>query len=130
MKVLELKGYKSLKALNAFHALMLGIKMLPAYLHESYEDFYLKVSGFTDEGKQRIIREAALFVELQKDEVEALAGFCADANGVPYSPENMKSLRPDELIEIIVSVCFEISKINIGLLSESEKKKLVSVPLM
>lgn len=122
MKVLELRGYKSLKALNAFHALMLGLKMLPAYMGESYEDFYARVSEMDAASQEKLIREAALFVELQKDEVEALVGFCCDPNGVPYSAENVKNLGPKELVEVIVAVCVEISKIKIDLVTESEKK--------
>lgn len=122
IKVLELKGFKSLKALNAFHALMLGVKMLPSYMSESYEDFFKKVSLMSPRDQETVIREAALFVELQRDEVEALVGFCADANGVPYSAENLKSLKPDELINIIVAVCLELAKIKINLVTEAEKK--------
>jgi hypothetical protein len=123
MKVLELKGYKSLRALNAFHTLMLGVKMLPAYLGESYEDFYERISEMTDEKRAVIIREAAFFVQLNSDEIEALASFCADENGVPYQPANIKNLGPDKLIDIICAVCEEIGRIKIDMVSDSEKKK-------
>ncbi len=122
MKVLELKGYRSLKALNAFHALMLGVKMLPAYMGESYEDFFSRVNAMPEADQEKVIREGALFVELQRDEVEALVGFCADKNGVPYSAENLKSLGPGEIVEIVVAVCVEISKIKIDLVTPNEKK--------
>lgn len=122
IQVLPLKGYKSLRALNAFHTLMLGLKMLPAYASEAYEDFYERISKATDEEKVKLIREAALFVQLERDEVEALIGFCSDKNGVPYGPHNVKMLGPDQLIDIIVAVCAEIGKINVGILTEEEKK--------
>lgn len=122
VKVLPLKGYKSLKALNAFHALMLGLKMLPSYMAETYEDFFAKVSLMPEESQVKLLKEAALFVELQQDEVAALISFAADANGVPYSPENMKNLSPDQFIEIIVAVCLEMSKIKIDFITEAEKK--------
>jgi hypothetical protein len=63
-------------------------------------------------------------VQLEQDEVEAIIGFASDKNGIPYSPANLKNLSPDELHEIIVSVCMEIGRIRIELVSESEKKKL------
>ncbi len=122
MKVLELKGYKSLKALNVFHALMLGLKMLPTYRGESYEDFFARVQVMPDGDKEKLVREAALFVDVEKDEVESLLCFVADPNGVPYSAQNLKSLGPQEIYEIIVAVCMEISKIKINFVSESEKK--------
>lgn len=122
MKVLELRGFKSLRALNAFNTLMLGLKMLPSYMGESYEEFFGRISEMAPPDQEKIIREAALFVELQKEEVEALITFCADPNGVPYSAENLKNLGPKDLHEMIVAVCKEIAKIRIDLVGESEKK--------
>lgn len=122
MKVLELKGYKSLRALNAFNTLMLGLKMLPAYMGESYEDFLTRIQEMPHGDQRKMIKEAALFVELQKEEVEALVCFCADKNGVPFRAENLGNLKPDEILEVIVEVCSEISKIKIDFISETEKK--------
>lgn len=123
IKVLELRGYKSLKAMYAFHALMLGLKMLPAYMHEEYETFFERLQAMPEDKQEAMIREAAVHVPLESDEVEALICFCADKNGIPYGPQNIANLGPKELHEIIVAVCKEISKIKIDLVSESEKKK-------
>lgn len=122
MQVLELKGFKSLRALNAFNALLLGLKMLPAYMHEDYETFYTRVKSLGEDEQKKLLKEAAMFVELSKEEVEALVCFVADKNGVPYQAANIKNLSPDQLIDVIVAVCFEISKIKIDLVTESEKK--------
>lgn len=130
IKVLELRGYKSLKALNAYHTLMLGLKMLPSYMGESYEEFYLRIEEMPAADQEKMIREAALFVELQHDEVEAIVAFCTDANGVPYSKENIKNLGPGQLLEMIVAVCVEISKIKVNFVSESEKKNSQTSPLI
>lgn len=122
IKVLELKGIKSVRALNAFNALVLGIKMLPAYMGESYEDFLARVHEMPPVDQKKIIKEAALFVELQKEEIEALVCFAADKNGVPYTAENIKNLGPDQLIEIIVEVCAAIANFKIDFVSDREKK--------
>lgn len=122
MRVLELKGFKSLRAMNAFHALMLGLKMLPAYMGEGYEEFFARIQSMPPSDQEKMIREAALFVELQKEEVESIICFCADKNGVPYSSENLKNLGPKELVDIIVAVCLEISKIKIDFVTDAEKK--------
>lgn len=123
MKTLELKGYKSLRALNAFSALMLGLKMLPQYMGETYEEFLSKIHDMPEDDQRKMITEAAMFVELSKEEVEALTCFCADKNGVPYTAENLKNLNPKEQVEIIVSVCMDIAKIRIDFITETEKKK-------
>jgi hypothetical protein len=121
--ILPLKGYKSLRALNAFHALLLGLKMLPAYIQEDYESFYAGFSAKTEAQKETLLREAAVFVQLAQDEVEALVSFATDKNGIPYSSVNLANLTADALHEIIVSVCMEIGRIKIELVSEEEKKK-------
>lgn len=126
MQVSELKGLKSLKAFYVFHKLMLGLNMLPEYRSVSYEDFYERIAEMSDSDKEKMIRLAAVFVDLQSDEIEALICFCKDKHGVPYSSENIKNLTPDVFLEIIVAVCVEISKIKINLVSEAEKKSLKS----
>lgn len=124
MKVLELKGTKSMRAFNAFQTLLLGVKMLPAYLGESFEDFYARIDSLEPEGQESIVREAAFFVELQKDELEAIMSFCCDANGVPYDSSNIKNLRPPEFIDGIVAVCMEFAKMKVSLVTEAKKKKI------
>lgn len=121
-KVLPLVGFKSLRAFNAFHALLLGMKMLPAYVMEPYEDFYARAQEKSDEEKMKLLKEAAQFVSLEQEELESLICFCTDKNGVPYSAANIKNLAPDELVSVIVAVCMEISKIKIELLTDEEKK--------
>lgn len=123
MKVSEIKGYQSLRAFQAYNALLLGLKMLPSYLTESYESFYTRLNEMSPADQEKMIREAAFFVELRKEEVEALVCFCRDKNGIQYSPINIGNLGPNELIDAIVSVCVEISKFKIDLVSEDEKKK-------
>jgi hypothetical protein len=122
-EVRELKGYKALRALNGFNALLLGLKMLPSYQAESYEDFFDKVQAMPEDAQEKILREACLFVQLQPDEIEAMVSFCSDANGVPYCAENIKNLSPSDFVEVIVAVSMTIAKMNVGLVSESEKKK-------
>lgn len=122
IKVLELKGYKSLRALNAYNTLVLGLKMLPAYMAESYEDFLHRIQKMPEADQIKMLKEAAMFVELGEEEVRALVCFCADPNGVPYTAENLKNLSPKQIHEIIVAVCLEISKIKIDFVSDTEKK--------
>jgi hypothetical protein len=122
LKVLPLKGVKSLRALNAFSAVLLGLKMLPAYMSMSYPDFLNMLEQKTPSEKETLIREGVAFVQLAEDEVEALLGFVADPNGIPYTKVNMGNLGPKEFHECIVAVLMEISRIDINLVSEAEKK--------
>lgn len=124
MKVLELKGTRSMRAFNAFQTLMLGLKMLPAYQGETYEDFYARIDSLEREGQETLIREAAFFVQLEQDELEAVMSFCTDANGVPYDSTNIKNLGPDQFVDGIVAVCMEIAKMKVSLITEARKKKI------
>lgn len=128
MKILPLKGYKSLRALNTFHVLLLGLKMLPAYLGETYDVFFESFSGKTEDEKEDLLKQAALFVRLEQDEVESLVSFACDKNGIPYGPANIANLSPEEIHEIIVAVCMEIGRIRVDLVSDTEKKKYPSSP--
>lgn len=123
VNVLPLVGFKSLRALNGFHALLLGLKMLPLYLDQDYATFYESFKDKSDSEKEGALRQAASFVELGREEVSALISFATDPNGIPYSDANSKTLKADELFEIIVAVCMEIGRIKIDLVTEEEKKK-------
>lgn len=124
IKVLPLKGFKSLRALNTFNTLLLGLKMLPAYIREDYETFYGSFVDKTEEEKEKLLREALAFVPLQQDEIEAVLSFAADPNGIPYTAANVKNLSVDQIFETVTAVCMAIGRIKIDLVSESEKKKL------
>ncbi len=123
MTVLPLEGYKSYKAYGSFHKLMMGLKCLPLYYGESYEDFFERIEAMPEKDQETMIREAALFVTLERDELDPVLSFCADANGVPYSAENIKNLSPGDIIEIIVAVAKQMAKIKINFVNEAEKKR-------
>lgn len=122
MKVRELVGLESFFAFQVYHKLLLGLKMLPAYLSVPYETFYSGIELMGEVDQEKLIREAALFVNLDKEEINAMAVFCCDSNGVRYTSENLKSLKPDEIFEIIVAVSMQIAKIKVNFVSEPEKK--------
>jgi len=122
IKVKELKGFKSLRALNVFNTLLIGLKMLPAYQRYDFEEMLLAIHDMPESDQRKCMKEAALLVELDESEVESLISFCVDPNGVPYTKENLRNLEPNKIVEMIVAVCMEISKFKIDLISDSEKK--------
>lgn len=121
-KILPLKGAASLRALQACNALLLGYKMLPAHITETWEEFFLSFKKMPEQEKEKIIRHAAMFVKVEDEELSAILSFASDPNGIPYSVASLKNLGPDEMIEIIVAVCMEISRFKIDLITEEEKK--------
>ncbi len=128
MRVLPLVGFKALKALNAFHTLLLGLKMLPSYVDVSYEKFYEGFDEMSDTEKENAVRQAVLHVPLTEEEFQALAGFATDSNGLAISQLNLANFSPDQIYEMLVAVCLEIGKIKIEILTKSEKKKSPDSP--
>lgn len=122
IKTLPLKGLKSYFALQAYAKIMLGLKMLPAYGKYHYTEFFEMVEAMPARDQEAIIREAVLLVDLEDFEIEALSRFCVDSNGVPYSKENLKNLDPNEIFEILITVCLEVAKIKPRLTTDEEKK--------
>lgn len=122
INVMELKGYDALRAYYAYVALLLGINMLPEYMMETPDSFLKRVQELPDDKLKELLYTGAKIVELDKPSVEALVCFCKDKNGIPYRAENIKNLNPLQMIDLIVAVCFEISKIKIDLVSDAEKK--------
>lgn len=130
IKVLPLVGFKALRAMNAFHSLLLGLKMLPIHLETDYIQFFESFKDKTDGEKETALRQALAFVELSKEEISAVLSFTVDDNGIPFSSVNIAQLNVEDLFERIVAVCMEIGKIKADLVSEEEKKKLLTSPLI
>ncbi len=122
-KCLPLKGSKSHTALTALSALIIGLKMIPAYQHMTLEELTELIESMEPEDQLKVITTAARVVPLEDSELKALVCFCTDRNGVPYTSENLKNLGPSELVEVIVVVCMEIiTNLDIDLVTKDEKK--------
>lgn len=124
VKVTEVRGLKSLAAFNVFHTLLLGLKMLPAYIAEDYDSFLKRVQAMPAPDQEKMIQEAVKFVKLDKDEVEALLVFCRDPNGVPFNAQNIDNLSPQQISDCIVAVCMKITEVKVTMISDDEKKNL------
>lgn len=124
--VLPLIGSKALRALNGYHALILGMKMSVLYKDTSYEEFLEALEAKSAAEKESFFRKAVAFVQLAADEIEAMISFTADSNGVPYTAMNVKNLSAAELHESIVAVCMEFAGIEVNLVSADEKKNSVT----
>lgn len=121
-EVMPLAGPKSLRALNAYMALLFGVKMTADYGHLHFEEFLSQLKARSEQDVENMIRKAVMLVPLDEEDTAALVCFCKDPNGVPYSSANIKSLGPEEFFEVIVAVCVEVSKIKIDFVTAKEKK--------
>ena len=122
LKVLPLEGLKSLRAFNVYHTLLLGYKMLPAKIGMTYEDFLTEFDKSSDEEKSKVLREAAAFVPIEQEELDAVTCFCCDKNEIPFTKVNTGKMTPKELIDVVVAVCLEMSRMKLYSISEEVKK--------
>lgn len=122
VNVLPIEGPDSYWALQAYMKLLFGLKMLPMYMGEQFEEFLERVEAMELEDRKKILREAVLMVTLDREELMALVRFAADENGVPFTKENTKRLAGDQFLEIVQAVVEAIASIKINFLTKSEKK--------
>lgn len=125
MKVSPLVGIKSYFALQAYGKVLLGLKMIPEYMALGFAEFFQRVEELSEADQEAVIRQGVFIMDLDSDEVYALAKFVTDPNGVPYGEANMKTLPPDQIFEILVAVCKELARIKPKLITPDEKKKSV-----
>jgi hypothetical protein len=121
-KLEPIKGLDSIPVLNVYQSIIIGLKMMPMYQSEKDEDFLERIHEMSEKDREKIFREGAQIVPLETDEIRKLLKFYKDKNGVPLSRENIGALTPFEIIEMIVTVCLEISRMKIDFVTEAEKK--------
>lgn len=122
MKVVDLVGYESVRALNVYGALLLGGKNIPGYIDMPFDKYFVTISELPPAAQENFFRLCVAVVPLEREEVEAITCFCLDPLGVPYTRLQLKSMPLELVYDVIVSVCLEIAKFKINFVSEAEKK--------
>ncbi len=130
IKVAIIKGVDSVQGVQAYHKIMMGLTMIPAYAAFSPSEFLSKIDEMSDDDQEKVIRQAIEFgVRLETEEINDLIKWACDSNGVRFTKENIKNLTPFEFIEAMVAVCKQMaSDHKIYLISEDEKKNLKISP--
>ena len=123
MKVRPILGYNCYRAYQVYRDIILASYIFwnanKIYLSddenkpESYKDFLLRFEKSTEEEKREIIKLGAETFNLSIEEICFLIGLVEDANGVTYSKSNIDNLKPNEIIDIIIEVCLEISRVTV-----------------
>lgn len=124
IRLRKLEGYESYQAFVAFHRLLYGIKMLPHYEGETYPEFFKRINSMSEDEQRMIFSEALSFVLLTPEEIQALAFFGEDQNGVQYHAANIKNTPFSRIVEVAAEVCIAFGKIPPPhFVSAYEKKK-------
>lgn len=106
----DLKGLKSPAGFQVLYTLLIGFYSVPTF--EAKTDFNEFIKDFEQaprERREEILRKSVCITPLKEDEYMAVLCFAKDANGVPYTKENVENLSYDEIMEIVVAVCLAYS---------------------
>lgn len=122
VKLLPLRGLKSVHALCSFNALLFGLHCTPEHAGKSEEEFYNWWDALSHSDKEKYIVYAIGLCKLSEEEMLDLLAFCADANGIPLGRENITSAKPDYIVECIKTVCMAIADIKLKSIGENLKK--------
>ncbi|MDR3112935.1 MAG: hypothetical protein LBU09_00985 [Endomicrobium sp.] len=113
MQIKELKGLKSVKALNVYCKLVIGLSLTHLNKEKSIDDFRKAFEEYEIEKRKTLLKFACLLVQLEKDEVSALTSFAVDENNVAYEEPALAYLKPSEIVGIMSEVALKISEIKI-----------------
>ena len=113
MEVTELKGLKSVKALNIYSQLLLGYKMLPIHFDKTYDEFLEWFSNQSVDDKKIIIKQALSAVSLDDVDITALTAFAKDENGIIYTKSVLDHLSINEIIDVATEVCLALDRLEV-----------------
>lgn len=106
----DLRGIKSPAGFQVLYTLLIGYYSVPTF--GANPDFNEFVKGFekaSREERMEILKKAVCITPLKEEEYMNVLCFCKDANGIPYSSENIENLEYTEIMEKVVEVCLAYS---------------------
>lgn len=102
----DLRGLKSPAGFQVLYTLLLGFYSVPVFGQKKPLDEFIKeFEKMPREQKREILAKAVCITPLKEEEYLNVLCFAKDANGIPYSSENVENLKYDEIMEIVIDVC-------------------------
>lgn len=106
----DLRGLKSPAGFQVLFTLLLGYYSVPVFgQKKALDDFIKEFEQMPREKKRDVLAKAISITPLKEEEYLNVLCFAKDANGVPYSSENVENLKYDEIMEIVIEVCLAYS---------------------
>lgn len=106
----DLKGLKSPAGFQVLYTLLIGFYSVPAFgASTSFDEFVKDFEKMPREDRRNILAKAICITPLNESEYMNVMCFAKDANGIPYSKENVENLEYSEIMEIVVDVCLAYS---------------------
>lgn len=106
----DLKGLKSPAGFQVLYTLLIGFYSVPAFgASTSFDEFVKDFEKMPREERKNILAKSVCITQLTENEYMNVLCFAKDANGIPYTKENVENLTYDEIMEIVVDVCLAYS---------------------
>lgn len=110
MSVKELRGLKSVYAVNALYNLVFGLAAEQAHLGQDFETTFAKFEALDPKGQREQLAHAFKVVNLPVEDMLNLLSFALDANGVPYDEARAQKMKPDELMNAMLEVACKVAQ--------------------
>ena len=108
--VKELKGLKSIYAVNALSSLVYGLASEQAHLGQGIEETYAKFEQLDEAGQRIQLKHALQVVNLTQDDMLNLLCFALDPNGVPYDETRVKNMAPTDIMDAMLEVACKVAQ--------------------
>ncbi len=106
----DLKGLKSPAGFQVLYTLLIGFYSVPSFgAKTSFDEFVKNFEKMPREERKDILTKAVCVTPLNEGEYMNVLCFAKDANGIPYTKENVENLAYNEIMEIVVEVCLAYS---------------------
>ena len=106
----DLRGIKSPAGFQVLYTLLIGYYTIPTFEKElDFNKFLKDFEQAPRERRKEILTKAVCVVPLKEEEYMNVLCFAKDANGIPYSKENVENLTYAEIMELVVEVCLAYS---------------------
>ena len=102
----DLRGLKSPAGFQVLYTLLIGVYSVPVFgINQTFDEFVKSFEKMPREQRREILAKAICITPLEEEEYLNVLSFAKDANGIPYSSENVDNLAYDEIMEIVIDVC-------------------------
>ena len=108
--VKELRGLKSIYAVNALSSLVYGLAIEQAHLGQDIEETYAKFERLDEKEQREQLKHALRIVNLTQDDMLNLLYFALDANGVPFDENRVKNMAPTDIMDAMLEVACKVAK--------------------
>lgn len=106
----DLRGLRSPAGFQVLYTLLIGFYSVPAFgASNSFDEFVKEFEKMPREKRRSILAKSVCITQLTESEYMNVLCFAKDANGVPYSKENVENLTYSEIMEIVIDVCLAYS---------------------